>query len=91
MRLVIQRVKEASVSIDGKVVSTMVVIMRRLKLLLLIPFILQFYGCEKSEPTIPKDAVIARRIDKVMIDADDNRTISKEDNLQRIDRWEIGI
>ena len=60
----------------------MVVIMRRLKLLLLIPFILQFYGCEKSEPTIPKDAVIARRIDKVMIDAYDIPQLFKSEGVE---------
>ena len=40
-------------------------------MVVILPLTLQLFGCEKSEPTIPEDAVIARRIDKAMIDADD--------------------
>jgi len=52
------------------------------KLLLIIPLVLQLSGCEKCElPPIPKDAVLAKRIDKAKIDADDIPQIFKTEGI----------
>ena len=56
--------------------------MKRLKLLLMIPFVLQLFGCAKSGHAIPKDAVIARRIDKATIDANDIPQIFKSEGVE---------
>ena len=55
---------------------------RMFRLLLIIPFVLLLFGCEKSEPAIPKDAVVARRIDKAMVDADDIPQIFKSEGIE---------
>ena len=56
--------------------------MKRLNLLLMIPFVLQLFGCAKSGHAIPKDAVIARRIDKATIDANDIPQIFKSEGVE---------
>ena len=56
--------------------------MKRLKLMLMIPFVLQLFGCAMSGPAIPKDAVIARRIDKATIDANDIPQIFKSEGVE---------
>lgn len=57
--------------------------MKRLILLLIIPFALQLFGCGKCElPPIPEDAVVAKRIDDAQIDAADIPQIFKTEGIE---------
>ena len=58
-------------------------IMKILKLLLFLPFVLQLLGCEKQKSTlIPKDAVVAKRIDATSVKAEDIPQIFKSKGIE---------
>ena len=57
--------------------------MKKLKLLLIVPIALQLVGCEKQDmPVTPEDAVIAERIDIAAVDAEDIPQIFKSENIE---------
>lgn len=58
-------------------------IMKKLRLLLIVPIALQLSACEKQEaPMPPADAVVAKRIDITMVDADDIPQIFKSGGME---------
>lgn len=58
-------------------------IMKKLRLLLIVPVALQLSACEKQEaPMPPADAVVAKRIDIAMVDADDIPQIFKSEGME---------